>query len=96
MVPISTAVRIPPLDQRRKEDNQSLFGLNLSIPLQMRNDFFAEVAAVRSESTMAAHRLAQANAGPGLRSSPPSAATGRCDRRGRYGNAQGVAPATAP
>ncbi|HOP17093.1 MAG: TolC family protein [Chromatiaceae bacterium] len=46
-----------------KEDNQSLFGLNLSIPLQMRNDFSAEVAAVRSESTMAAHRLAQAERG---------------------------------
>ncbi|HPE81784.1 MAG TPA: TolC family protein [Gammaproteobacteria bacterium] len=65
----SLSVRGADLDRRAdptigikggREDDQTLFGLNLSIPLQIRNDFSADVAAARSESTQAAHRLAQA------------------------------------
>lgn len=42
-----------------REDEAALFGLRLNIPLQLRNDFRAEVDAARSESTQASFAAAQ-------------------------------------
>lgn len=64
----SAAVRRAEVDRRAdptigvrggQEDREALIGLRISIPLQLRNDFRAEVDAARSESTAAMHSVAQ-------------------------------------
>ncbi len=42
-----------------RDEGEDLFGLRLVIPIQVRNDFRAEVDAARSESVQAAHTAAQ-------------------------------------